>query len=163
VVYASQRLDLSRHNVQEFTCGNEELDRWLRSSADRADRQNTARTWVWSDDGRVVAYYSLCSHFIRRQDSLESPARVISEIPAVLLAKLAISLDLQGRGLGRQLLSDALTQCASSNEVVASRYVVVDAIDEAAEQFYVKHGFKRLPADRRLFMYMKDVRTTIDL
>jgi GNAT superfamily N-acetyltransferase len=135
-----------QHVLSAFSCGEESLDIWLKRSAQRAQQQGTGQTRVWHEgDLAAVAYYTLASHSIDR-DSVpgERPGSVPSSLPAILLAKLALDDGLQGRGLGAELLWDALTQCVESSRIVASRYVVVDAIDEGAAQFYKKYGFRQL-------------------
>ena len=54
---------------------------------------------------------------------------------ALLIAKLALHETLQHEGLGSQLLVDALTRAVHAVEIAAGRYVVVDAIDDRAENF----------------------------
>lgn len=156
--FVSELLDPHRHDLVGFSCGNESLDRWLRNSADRAQRQNTGRTWVWHDGSyRVAAYYTLAAHMLDRAVTTENPGSVPSDIPATLLCKLALSRNLQGQGLGTQLLADAVTRCARSNDLVASRYVVADAIDDDAERFYLRHRFIKIPDTARLYIRMKDI------
>jgi GNAT superfamily N-acetyltransferase len=136
-----------QHILSTFTCGEESLDGWLKTSAQRAQQQGTGQTRVWHEgDLAVVAYYTLASHSIDR-DSVpgERPGAVPPSLPAILLAKLALGDALQGQGLGAELLWDALTQCVESSRIVASRYVVVDTIDEHAAKFYEKYGFRQLP------------------
>ncbi|HUC23123.1 MAG TPA: GNAT family N-acetyltransferase [Streptosporangiaceae bacterium] len=160
--FVSELLDPERHYLDAFDCGNESLDRWLRNSADRAQRQDTGRTWVWHDGShRVVAYYTLAAHMLDRAKTTENPGSVPSDVPATLLGKLALSQDLRGQGLGTQLLTDAVTRCARSNDLVASRYVVADAIDDAAERFYLRHRFIKIPDTARLYIRMKDITAAI--
>jgi GNAT superfamily N-acetyltransferase len=64
-----------------------------------------------------------------------------SEIPAVLLVKLALDEQLHGEGLGAELLFDALQRCVNAGQLVGTRYVVVDAIDSDARKFYEKYSF----------------------
>ncbi|MBV8905529.1 MAG: hypothetical protein JOZ22_18015 [Acidobacteriia bacterium] len=54
-------------------------------------------------------------------------------MPAVLLGRLAVALDYQGRGLGGVLLADSLMRTARAELGVFS--MVVDAKDEAAQKF----------------------------
>jgi ribosomal protein S18 acetylase RimI-like enzyme len=67
------------------------------------------------------------------------------EVPAILLAKLAVDNSLQGQGVGRDLLLEALERCVHAGQTVGARYVVVDAADEDAAAFYEKYGFQRIP------------------
>jgi hypothetical protein len=50
----------------------------------------------------------------------------------------------------------------NATETVASRFVAVDAIDEAAAGFYAHHGFKAIPGSARLIAKLSDVAAAID-
>ena len=136
----------TRHQAGDFTCGNEVLNKWLTTSALDSDRADITRTYVWSDGDDIVAYFSLCPHEVRR-DGL--PGKLSrsgpSSIPAILLAKLALKSDLQGSGFGGQLLVDALSRAVAAVELTGGRLIVVDAIDQAASDFYEHHGFRPVP------------------
>jgi GNAT superfamily N-acetyltransferase len=126
-----------------------------------AAAKRTGRTFVWTsqaDPSVVVAYFTLAAHLLRR-DSL--PRRLgrgdPAEVPAVLLARLALDRRLQGQGLGSVLLVIALRKLAAASEDVAARYVVVDAIDDRAAAFCKAHGFTRLPDGGRLVRTMSAV------
>lgn len=135
------------HILTSFDSGKEPLDRWLRQSAGRGQLQDTGRTFVWHvGDGEVVAYFTLTGHALHRESLSKKQAHSLpAEVPAILLAKLALDVSLHGQGLGGELLLDALTRCVRAGEIVASRFVVVDAIDESAVSFYEKYGFTRIP------------------
>jgi GNAT superfamily N-acetyltransferase len=149
------------HILTSFDSGNESLNSWLRSSAHRAQAQATGRTFVWHEgDDVVVAYFTLAAHMIHRDGLARSAARSLpASIPAILLAKLALDRGYHGQRLGGQLLIDALSRAVQAGRLVASRYVVVDAIDEAAKNFYVKYGFKELPngVPMRLVRPLQDI------
>jgi ribosomal protein S18 acetylase RimI-like enzyme len=135
------------HVLSSFSCGNDSLDRWLRTSALRGNLQDTGRTWVIHEgDGVVVGYYTLAGHALHRGTLSRSQARSLPvEVPAILLAKLAVDISLQGQSVGKDLLLEALERCVAAGEVVAARYVVVDAVDDRAASFYEKYGFQRIP------------------
>jgi GNAT superfamily N-acetyltransferase len=67
-------------------------------------------------------------------------------IPAFLLARLAVDDRVQGQGLGRFLLEEALglTIDLARTGPVAFRLFVTDAIDGAAMHFYERFGLLRL-------------------
>jgi len=145
--YRSERLS-SGHDVSSFRCGNPVLDAWLRQYAATSQAKRTSVTYVWTSGGDavVVAYYSLAPHLI---ENSELPRRFgrgdPRQIPAILLARLALSDELHGSGLGGVLLHDALTRAVTASLQVGGRYVVVDAIDDAAERFYQHFGFTATP------------------
>lgn len=143
----------------EFDSGRPELDRWLVEHALDAGVRRTARTFVWHrGDGVVVAYYSLTAHLLQREELPHALGRGgPRQIPAVLLARLALNQSLQGQGLGAALLAEALQRVVAVTETVAARFVVVDAIDEPAAGFYEHHGFRRIPGTRRLVQKVSDI------
>jgi GNAT superfamily N-acetyltransferase len=153
------------HVLDGFSCGNDYLDGWLGLAALEAGRKNVSRAYVWDDDGGVVrAYFSLAPDKIRRADLPKAIGRGDpDEIPAVLIGKLALDRALQGQGLGRQLLVDAISRAVAAVEIVSGRYIVVDAIDEDAAAFYSRHGFTALPAPSgsRLIMKSSDASASL--
>lgn len=145
---------LGDHDLGGFSCGNDELDEWLLRHADTATGQG-ARTYVLVDDaGVVVGYFALAPHLIERDDAPRRLARgAPRQIPAILLAKLALHRSLHGQGLGAELLVHALDTVVAAARRAGGRVVLVDAIDENARQFYEHHDFEALPGrDRRLVM-----------
>jgi GNAT superfamily N-acetyltransferase len=103
---------------------------------------------------------------LHRDNLSRTQARSLpAEIPAVLLAKLALDTSLHSRGLGADLLVDALTRCVQAGQLVASRYVVVDAINDNAAAFYRRYGFTEVPstgAPTRLLRRLKDIAADLE-
>jgi GNAT superfamily N-acetyltransferase len=157
--FHSRRFDPERHSVAAFACGEEALDTWLREQAGAAAKRGTARTWVWLDnENRVVGYYALAAHRVERE---RVPSRIgrggPEQIPAVLLARLALAESLRGQGLGPVLVADALARVVAATRTVAARIVVVDALAEGVAQFYESLGFRRLPGSLRLVQKVADI------
>jgi GNAT superfamily N-acetyltransferase len=152
-MWASERIS-SAHRVERFHCGKEALDKWLIEAALHADRADTARTWVWSDGDEVQAYFALCPYEVGRDSLPGSLAKSgPQDIPAILLAKLALREDLKGQGHGAQLLVDALSRAVRAIDEAGGRLIVVDAIDDEAHGFYEHYGFKAVPGvSSRLIM-----------
>ena len=61
----------------------------------------------------------------------------------------------QGQRLSAVLVADALLRAFDSASTVGSSMVVVDALDDAAMEFYAAHGFVRLPDSPRLVLAMR--------
>ncbi|GAA1464488.1 GNAT family N-acetyltransferase [Nocardiopsis exhalans] len=156
---------LSReHELESFSCGKEELDTWLRTSALHARANNTAATFVWCEEGsrEVAAYYSFTSTTLAREELPKNLARgSMHTIPAVLLARLALDTRYQGQGLGPVLLVDSFERALAGNEIFAVRFFVVDALDDDAHTFYEKHGFRGIPGSMRLYRKMSDIAKTL--
>ena len=106
----------------------------------------------------MVGYYSLTGHRLVRDDLPRSIGRGSpGEIPAVLLARLALDRTHQGGGNGGALLADALARVVVATNIVAARFVVVDALHEQAAGCYQHHGFRRIPDSLRLVQKVSDI------
>ncbi len=145
---------LDDHELDGFRCGNVELDQWLITHARSATGHGT-RTYVLLDDaGVVLGYFAIAPHLLERDDAPPKLGRgAPRQIPAVLLAKLALDESLHGQGLGSELLVCALEVILDAARRAGGRVVVVDALDANARRFYEHHGFDALPgSDRRLVL-----------
>lgn len=163
MVYRSEPFDPERHDVTDFSCGEPALDVWLREHAAPATARRTARTWVWVDaEDQVVGHYALAAHKVARSDV---PPRVgrggPTEIPAVQLARLALSRSLRGQSLGEVLVADALTRVADASLTVGGRLVVVDALHEPVARFSESLGFRRVPDSLLLVQKVTDIEAAL--
>jgi ribosomal protein S18 acetylase RimI-like enzyme len=157
---------LSRdHDVSGFESGSEELDGWLQQHALAAQEMDTARTFLLIRGRRVACYFSLTMGSVLRE---KAPARLVRGMPGypmgmVLLARLAVDRQHQGRGLDALLLTEALRKAQAAGEAAAARLVVVNAIDEQAAAFYQHHGFIAVPEHPyRLYRRLKDIRASLE-
>jgi GNAT superfamily N-acetyltransferase len=156
---------LADHDLEQFCCGNEELDEWLRRHARTAFGQGT-RTYLLLDAGdAVVGYFAVAPHFLNRQEAPRKLGRGSPrQIPAILLAKLAVASSVQGQGFGADLLVFALGTIAEAARMAGGRIVIVDAIDDEARTFDEHHDFQPLPNNpRRLVMKLSTVARALDI
>lgn len=164
--YRSAAFDPDRHDLSRLDSGEPELDGWLREHAAGAEARRVARTFVWVADDRVdlvVGYYALTGHRLVREALPSSIGRGSpTEIPTVLLARLALDRGHQGAGVGGALLADALGRIVVATQTVAARFVVVDALHESAAAFYEHYGFRRIPGTLRLVQKVSDIAAALD-
>lgn len=151
------------HDLDRFDSGRPELDTWLQRHALASEARRTGRTFVWHDDGRVLAYYTIAVHLLVRADLPSKLGRGNpTQVPAVMLARLALDKSLHGQGHGGVLLADALHRIVVATHTVAARFVLVDAIDDVAHGFYRHHGFREIPGSLRLVQKISDVAAALD-
>jgi GNAT superfamily N-acetyltransferase len=162
VAFVSEPLG-PHHDTSVFHSGQAALDDWLRNHAQGAATRRTARIFVWhAGDSKVVGYYAIVAHLLVKEELPRSIAHGSpAQIPAVLLARLALDKSLQGQKLGGALLAEALQRIVAATETVAARFVVVDAIDEVAVRFYEHFGFKPIPGSRRLVQKISDISSAL--
>ena len=150
---------LADHDLAEFACGNAELDDWLSRHARTATGQGTRTYVLVGEENRVLGSYALAPHLLVRDEAPPRLARgAPHQIPAILLAKLALDSSVHGRGLGADLLVHALETILGAARRAGGRVVLVDAIDDEARAFYERHDFQALPGQpRRLVMKLSTV------
>jgi GNAT superfamily N-acetyltransferase len=138
------------HFVDGFDCGSLPLNDWLTRRGLANQRNGASRSWVVVDGetGRVVAYYASATASIVRAAATRQAARnQPTEIPAVLLARLAVDREFAGRGIGASLLRHFLLKALEVAELVGVRVVLVHAENEAARDFYLHYEFESSPFD----------------
>jgi GNAT superfamily N-acetyltransferase len=78
-----------------------------------------------------------------------SPGRVRRNmpdpIPVMVVGRLAVDREYQGRGIAQGLLRDAVLRTIQAAEIAGIRAILVHAISEEAKRFYLRHGFVESP------------------
>jgi predicted N-acetyltransferase YhbS len=77
-------------------------------------------------------------------------------VPVVLLGRLAIDREWQGRGLGAHLLSDAVRRTLAAAQILGVRAILVHAISDGAKAFYEEQGFRPSAVDPMTLMITID-------
>lgn len=147
------------HDVMDFDCGVPVLNDWLKQRALK-NESRFSRTYVVCDRNRVVAYFCISAGAVERA---AVPAKVRRNapdtIPISVIGRLAVNRDHAGRGLGADILSDALRRIAVASQSIGIGAVLVQAKDEQAKRFYMACAeFIEYPADSRtLFLPIETV------
>lgn len=151
----------AHHRLDEFDCGKPALTSWLLHHARQAQGSGSARTFVVCEGDRVAGYFSLT---VGQIDTLEVPERIRRgmgqyPIPLVILARLAVDLDYQGKGLGFSLLQDAILRTVVIAEQAGIRALLTHPVDAQADAFYRRFGFEPTPVrEGQLILLLKDAR-----
>lgn len=147
-----------------FSSGAPELDTWFQRFALENQRANRAVTYVVTDRQSVIGYYSIV---VSTVEKTEAPAKFGKPsdprlIPCILLARLAVSQQHQGLGLGAGLFKDALERSAVLSESVAAQAMLIHARDTVAKSFYEKLAecFELPGNPLHLMIPMKWIRTS---
>jgi GNAT superfamily N-acetyltransferase len=144
-----------RHDRNGFDCGVEPLNQWLRQTALQHQGKGVSRTFVAvpadaaasesemaAQAGGILGFYALTSAFVLTEDLPAAQAkRYPRQIPVTRLGRLALRYDMQGQGLGKLLLADAVSRARAAAQAVGSAGLIVDAKNPAAARFYQRYGF----------------------
>jgi GNAT superfamily N-acetyltransferase len=149
------------HRLEGFDCGKPALNDWLLRYARQAQGSGSAKTFVVVDAERVAGYFSLT---VGQVDTLDAPERIRRgmgqyPVPVVILARLAVSREHQGRGIGVGMLQDAIRRTLVIAEQAGVRAMLTHPIDEDAARFYTRFGFIASPLrEQQFLLLLKDAR-----
>lgn len=153
----------SAHKKADFSCGKEMLDRYLHRQANQDVKRKLSTCFVVNDEktNLIKGYYTLSNNsipleLVPSQIQKKLP-KSYKSIPTTLLGRLAIDNRFQGQGVGKLMLMDALKRSYEIAKTIGSFAVVVDPIDQDAENFYDKYGFVKLPDSGKMFLPMKTI------
>lgn len=142
------------HGLDDFDCGEAELDDWLRRRALVNQLGGASRTFVVTDADNIVrGYYALATGAISHELALGKIKRNMPDpVPAIVLGRLAVDRPAHGLGLGGDLLMDAVRRVVGISEQAGVRTILAHALHEQAQRFYEHHGFERSPLQPLVLM-----------
>ncbi|MBP7064289.1 GNAT family N-acetyltransferase [Ferrovibrio sp.] len=149
----------SDHDLSSFDCGVPALNDWLRHRALK-NESRFSRTYVICKSRVVVAYFCISAGAVER---LAAPGKIRRNapdtIPISVIGRLAVDRNHAGKGLGADILADALRRIAIASQSIGIGAVLVQAKDEAAKRFYLRCAeFIEYPEDSRsLFLPIETV------
>jgi len=133
------------HDRKNFDCGIAPLNEYLERFARQNHETGGAKTFVAvpvDEPHRVLGYYSISPGAI---EFARVPAKLTRklgryEVPIFRLGRLAVTLTLQGRGLGADLLLAAGERALSVAQEVGGVALGIDAKDQRAAKWYERFG-----------------------
>ena len=133
-----------KHDRNAFDCGDAELNEFLRRYARQSHDQGGAKTSLAIDDATqaILGFYSLAPASFAHHRAPPTVQRGLArhEVPGFRLARIAIDLTQQGRGLGGQLLLAAGRRCLMAAAVVGGTVLIIDAKNARAAAWYASYG-----------------------
>lgn len=152
------------HDRGAFSCGIEDLDTYLQRYASQNEKAGVSHHFVAvskESESKVLGYYALSAGSVAFEVIPDELKKRLPRypVPVAHLGRLAVDQSMQGKGLGIDMLIDALARIARVADEVGIHAVEVVAINDAAKLFYLKYGFTELKDDpRHLYLPMKSVR-----
>ena len=154
LVLTAPQLLSTAHRLDEFSCGERELDEWLRRRAIVNQTTGASRTFVVANqESRVCGYYAMAAGAVSHLMATGGVRRNMPEpIPVMVLARLAVDHRAQGIKLGGALLQDAVNRALVVSQNTGVRALLVHALHDRAKSFYEHYGFQISPADPMTLM-----------
>jgi GNAT superfamily N-acetyltransferase len=152
-----------KYQRDTFDCGYPILNDYLKKYARQNHEKGIAKTFVAIPESgslKIDGYYTVSASVIEYEFLPESYQRGMPTypIPAMLIGKLAVDNPAKGKGLGGELLADALYRAVRASAEIGIYAVRVDAIDLQAKEFYLKYEFIPFQdRERSLFLPMEAI------
>jgi len=162
-------LDKAIHDRASFDCGEVELNEFIRTKAAKHMTAGISRTMILPasvplTDGKyqICTYYTIAPSSTSRKTLPKKLMKKLPHypVPVFLLAQLAVHSEYQNQGLRKITLVKALDYLWEINSHMRAYAIIVDCLNETAENFYSKYGFEVLCCHNsrvRLYMPMKIV------
>lgn len=147
-----EQYDTSKTYFQQkkFDCGNKIINKFVHSSLKKQISQHFSQAYVLLDTEKsecFSAFYTLASFKLSAPELNKlSRGSLPKDIPCVRLVMLGVDKSLQGQGIGKKMLSDALHRVHRASKEIGIYGLYLDAAPEATA-FYLSLGFTRLDED----------------
>ncbi len=115
-----------------------DLNAYIAQHAGQDEKRNLSRTFMYIEEGVLLGYYTLANASVALNELSEEQKKKMPRypMPAVLLSRLAVDRRIQGKGLGLRLMSDFFRRVHAVSKQSGVAFVVVDAKDQDAANFY---------------------------
>jgi GNAT superfamily N-acetyltransferase len=141
------------HDLSGFECGEPSLDDWLPKRALQNEESGASRTYLVCAGQQVAGYYALAVGAVAHANAPGRVRRNMPDpVPVMVIGRLAVHKDYQGKRIGPGLLRDAVLRTLQASYIAGIRAILVHAISERARQFYEDCGFVASPIDPMTLM-----------
>ncbi|KOC88201.1 GNAT family N-acetyltransferase [Winslowiella iniecta] len=146
------------YHTENFDCGSEELNRFLKTQLARQHKLNVLRANVLLTDEpvpEIMGYYTLSGGCYEKAGMSSKRRREVpyENAPCILLGRLAVDRRIAGRGFGSMLVAHAAKRVYQAAQSVGVYSLYTEAKDEQAAGFYQQLGFTRLTTTDGKLMY----------
>jgi len=151
-------------DVSEFDSDSPALNQFLQKHAFANMKANSAQTYVCCVEHKVVGFYSLVVGSVAPENAAQRIIKGQSRhaVPVMILARLAVDVRHQAKGLGSALLKDALLRTVQAADIAGIRCLLIHAKDDEAKQWYSKFDFEMSPTDPyQLMLLLKDIKAML--
>ena len=153
-----------KSKLKKFDCGKKELNEFFSHYALKNDILGIGKTFVGIDYNKnVIGYFTLASAQVVFSDIPNEYSISLPKypIPALRIARFAVSRALQGKGIGKWMMSIALKKVIQVSEITGLYLVIVDA-KETSKSFYEHFGFTPLSGNElSYFLPVETIRKAI--
>lgn len=163
--------DKALHDRSAFSCGFAPIDNFLKSSLSDQIKAGMVAAWIATedDDPAVLGFYTLGALAVRSDFGPKPWQRArVPDVPVIYIRAVAVRQDMQGKGLGKALVIDAMKRCIGIADQMGAAAIVLDVLEDEhfgrRWRFYEDLGFRPLgdpDSPKRVYIPIADVRATL--
>lgn len=158
--------DVPKAKLKKFDCGTEVLNEFLSRYSFKNDILGIGKTFVaFNKNEDVIGYFTLAAAQVLFEDIPDNYRAKLPRypIPALRIARLAVGKNLQGKGIGKWLLTQAFIKIIHVAEITGLYFIIVDA-KETSKSFYEHYGFIKFnDKEFSYFLTVDTVRKAMEL
>ena len=142
--------------IKAFDCGNEMINTFVQKSLKKRVKKYLSQAYVLlNEKENFVGFYTLDTFSINKEifELPNKPSTLPPIVPVVKLNILGIDKTLQGQGIGKRLLKDALLKVVNISKIARCVGIYLTA-EKDAVTFYEKLGFVALNNAEPLPMFL---------
>lgn len=157
--------DVSASKLKRFDCGIDALNEFLSRYSLKNDTLGIGKTFVAvNQTGEAVGYFTLATAQAVFEEIPDEYRTKLPKypIPALRIARLAVSKTTQGKGVGKWMLAQAFERIVNVAEITGVYLIIVDA-KESSKGFYEHYGFTKFnDKDLSYFLTVDTVRKAMN-
>lgn len=158
--------DVPKAKLKKFDCGTEVLNEFLSRYSFKNDILGIGKTFVaFNKNEDVIGYFTLAAAQVLFEEIPDNYRAKLPRypIPALRIARLAVGKNLQGKGIGKWLLTQAFIKIIHVAEITGLYFIIVDA-KETSKSFYEHYGFIKFnDKEFSYFLTVDTVRKAMEL
>lgn len=140
------------HRVEDFSCGDAQLDDWLKSQALASQQGRRRCTYVVVDEEDCVrGYYTLVAGGVSVQAATGSDHRNMPDpVPVMVMPRIAVDRTARDAGLPVSMLRDVIERVDALALYGGVRALLVYALEDRSKTFYERYGFSPTVVDPKV-------------
>ena len=134
------------HDLNDFSCGNDDLDEFLKKDALPQQEKNLNVTYLAMRRKEILGFISISADNIRCRDISKKVKSIYPNYPAVKIGRSGVSEKYKGQGLGSDMLQTIQKLILKMSKEHGISYITLDAYC-SARKFYLNHSFNQKMKD----------------
>lgn len=141
-----RKLTNTTTGLDTFDCSKKEFVEYLKVSALNDQLEQIGQTWLFVYEKKIIGFVTIAMAHMKKDEHESLQIDTYGNIPALLIGHLATHKDHERNGIGRYMVSWAISKAVEYSESIGCRIVMLNP-EKDVIKFYEKLGFIYVPHD----------------